>query len=244
MRVPLALALAFWMSRPPAAVPSVLICDVDGTLLPWATSRGLSRRNAEALRAAHARGCRVVVATGRMPGPWYDALRGELPGVLEASGVFGNGALVQVAGAPRSERLPALAVRAVVRCLRGQRLVLLAATRLQGGYGYRELGREETWATAMIRGAGEAIQTDSFEALEAEEVFKFVIFTRNEEGWAQMADVVPLLREKLKHSGVTVLDCGGGQCEVFPPGVNKGGTGQNRWDSASKVASEPSKSTP
>ena len=59
-------------------------------------------------------------------------------------------------------------------------------------------------------------------ALDGGGIFKFVLFTRADDAdWAPMADAVAHLRAALGETA-TVVDCGPGQCEVLPPGVNKG----------------------
>ena len=74
---------------PTTAVPRLraVITDVDGTLMAFATSSRISQRNRKALLAAKEVGCEVMVATGRIPGPWYDALEAEMPEILGA-GVY------------------------------------------------------------------------------------------------------------------------------------------------------------
>jgi Cof subfamily protein (haloacid dehalogenase superfamily) len=81
--------------------PSVICSDMDGTLLPsGGFPRRVSARNAAALKAAMARGVRVVIATGKRPGPWLPPLRAALgfddPGgvTLNAPSVMMNGLLV------------------------------------------------------------------------------------------------------------------------------------------------------
>lgn len=62
---------------------------------------------------------------------------------------------------------------------------------------------------------------------DAVEVHKFVMFTNPEDiDWAEMREVVALLRKNLEPTGCVVLDCGEKQCEILPPGVNKGLTGR------------------
>merc|ERR1719330_753648 len=75
--------------RPPAC--QVVVTDVDGTLLPFGQRR-VSQGNRAALERAMEAGCHVCFATSRLPGPWSDELRTELPGL--GPGVYGDGALL------------------------------------------------------------------------------------------------------------------------------------------------------
>ena len=99
-----------------ACASRVLLTDVDGTLFPFGTRARLSSANAAALARALGAGVHVGLATGRIPGPWSDALCAELPGL--GASVFANGCLVaeprQRGGAVLLERaLPPAAVEAV-----------------------------------------------------------------------------------------------------------------------------------
>ena len=80
---------------------SVICSDMDGTVLPsGAFPRRISAANAAALKEAIARGVKVIIATGKRPGPWLPPLRAALgyPGdggvVLNAPSVMMNGLLV------------------------------------------------------------------------------------------------------------------------------------------------------
>jgi len=220
-----------------AAVPGAIraiITDVDGTLMPFATSSKLSNRNRAALTAAKEAGCAISVATGRIPGPWYDSLCSQLPGVL-GPGVFSNGALVLKGDEVfHASVLPAETVATVVECLvdgrvHGRKIGALAVVAADG-FEYSELAPEgPTWVTRLIQRAGEPVTPrGSWNPwLLQREVHKFVMFTAPDDpSWAAMDQVVPLLREKLAMSA-TVLDCGAKQCEILPPGENKG-TGVQR----------------
>ena len=68
-----------------------VVTDVDGTLFSFA-GREISEGNHAALTTCVERGIHVCLATGRIPGPWFEALKERLPGIGPC--VFGNGALV------------------------------------------------------------------------------------------------------------------------------------------------------
>ena len=70
---------------------SAVVTDVDGTLFSFA-GRDLSEGNRVALSECVESGVHVSLATGRIPGPWFDALKAQLRGLGPC--VFGNGALV------------------------------------------------------------------------------------------------------------------------------------------------------
>ena len=156
------LLMAFAQFRGPGF--RAVVTDVDGTLMPFGTNAKLSKKNRQALQTARDRGLEVCVATGRIPGPWYDELRAQVP---LGPGVFANGALVLEAGptgAPKilaAATLPASAVATVLQCtsggrFRGLRVSVLAATIWEGSLRYLELAPEgPTWATDLIRSAGE-----------------------------------------------------------------------------------------
>lgn len=210
-----------------------VITDVDGTLMPFGTNTKISETNQLALKKAFDEGLAVCVATGRIPGPWYDELCAQVP---LGPGVFANGALVlEPSPGPSSPRilaassLPASAMQTVLEetsggRFGGLRILVLAATMWEGSLRYVELAPEgPTWATDLIRSAGEP-ETVLLPTLKPlRDVYKFVLFTLpKEEGWAAMADVVDSFQRSLAGTGVTVLDCGARQCEILPPGVNKG----------------------
>ena len=52
---------------------SIVVTDVDGTLFSFA-GRDLSDGNRRALTECVESGVHVSLATGRIPGPWFDAL--------------------------------------------------------------------------------------------------------------------------------------------------------------------------
>ena len=161
--------------------------------------------------------------------PWYDSLCSQLPGVL-GPGVFSNGALVLKGDEVfHASVLPAETVATVVECLvdgrvHGRKIGALAVVAADG-FEYSELAPEgPTWVTRLIQRAGEPVTPrGSWNPwLLQREVHKFVMFTAPDDpSWAAMDQVVPLLREKLATSA-TVLDCGAKQCEILPPGENKG----------------------
>eukprot|EP00439_Symbiodinium_sp_Y106_P040294 s3900_g4.t3 len=218
-----------------------VITDVDGTLMPFGKNKKISERNQQALQKAFDEGLAVCVATGRIPGPWYDELRAQVP---LGPGVFANGALVLEPCPGPSPKilavssLPASAVETVLEQTSGGRfgglrILVLAATMWEGCLRYVELAPEgPTWATDLIRSAGEP-ETVLLPTLRPlKDVHKFVLFTLPEEGWAAMADVVDsgsLAGHRVQNkatrresTGVAILDCGPRQCEILPPGVNKG----------------------
>ena len=130
--------------------------------------------------------------------------------------------------------LPKSAVAKIVDCLpagrvglKGPRLGALAVigSHEDGSHHYSELTSDgATWVTSLIQRAGEPVSiTTSWKSLLEMKVHKFVMFTDTEKNWAPMDEVVAMLQEKLQRTGVTVLDCGSKQCEILPPGVNKGG---------------------
>ncbi|CAE7561619.1 YBEY [Symbiodinium sp. CCMP2592] len=209
-----------------------VITDVDGTLMPFGKNKKISERNQQALQKAFDEGLAVCVATGRIPGPWYDELCAQVP---LGPGVFANGALVLEPGPGPSPKilaasnLPAAAVEAVLEQTSGGRfgglrILVLAATMWEGSLRYVELAPEgPTWATDLIRSAGEPDTVLLPTLRPLKDVHKFVLFTLPEEdGWAAMADVVDSFQRSLAGTGVAILDCGPRQCEILPPEVNKG----------------------
>lgn len=87
-------------SRRPRSL-KVICTDMDGTLLPGgAYPRRISAANAAALKEAMQKGVRVIIATGKRPGPWLPPLRAALgfPDdgglTLNAPSVMFNGLLV------------------------------------------------------------------------------------------------------------------------------------------------------
>lgn len=214
-----------------------VVSDVDGTLYKFASRHELSAANRAALERCMDAGVHVSLATGRIPGPWSDGLREELPGL--GPSVFGNGALVlDAAGDVLWEsELPRECVDAVLRLTEGGRapaggrLSVLAAARWSDGahpHRYLELSPDgkETPITALIRNAGEpegVVLTSLREPLAARRVLKFVIWTLpGEPGWASMPETVAALRSALEPTGATLLSHGERWCEVLPPGVHKG----------------------
>lgn len=219
-------------TRPPSR--KAIVTDVDGTLFSFA-GRDLSAGNRQALADCSDAGVHVCLATGRIPGPWFTALKAELPNIGPC--VFGNGALVvNECGDPIWEsQLPPEIVSAVLEYTRGgtagegdMRLCVLAATRWDSdGLRYCELAPsgEASAITALIERAGEpdAVLLRSLDGFVERNVAKFVIWTMpGEEGWASMPQVVAALRLRLHGLGATILDHGDRWCEVLPPGVNKG----------------------
>ena len=153
--------------QPPARI-RVVLSDVDGTLLPFGTSKTLSPGNVASLTEAMASGVHVGLATGRIPGPWSDAIHAVLPGL--GASVYGNGGLVLD---PSGEVIfeAALPLEAAERVRQytlggraggsgGGRLAVLAATRWQasGRYShhYVELAPTgPTFCTDLIKNAAE-----------------------------------------------------------------------------------------
>ena len=217
---------------------SIVVTDVDGTLFSFA-GRDLSDGNRRALTECVESGVHVSLATGRIPGPWFDALKEQVPGI--GACVFGNGALVvDGSGSPIWEsQLPDEIVAAVREytlggCAGGDsaaRLCVLAATRWEPGaphaIRYVELSPDGSPSaiTSLIERAGEpdAVLLPSLDGLEARGVLKFVIWTLpGEDGWASMDATVCELRARLEGLGATILHHGDRWCEVLPPGVDKG----------------------
>ena len=226
-----------WAAVPPSRFRAV-VSDVDGTLLPFATHGRVSRRNRRALQEAAARGSRVLVATGRIPGPWYEKLCRQLGDIL-GPGVFCNGALVldgkQVL---HGSVLTAESVARVVDCLADgrvlqQRIGALAVVATDKGFAYSELAPDgPSWVTQLIQRAGEpVVPIETWNPwLKERAVHKFVMFTDpQDDRWVVMEKVVQVLRQKLGPDA-TVLDCGQKQCEILPAGENKG-----RWLSFSSL---------
>lgn len=215
-----------------------VVTDVDGTLFSFA-GRDLSPGNRKALQACAALGVHVCLATGRIPGPWVDTLRQELPFLGPC--VFGNGAIVMDADGELiwTTQLPSEIVSTVLEYTRGgtagvggARLCVLAATRWDeggshGGVRYCELspGGFPSDVTRLIERAGEpdAVLLPSLDGFEERAVIKFVIWTSpGVDGWASMPATVTSLSTALDGTGATILDHGERWCEVLPPGVNKG----------------------
>jgi hypothetical protein len=184
-------------------------------------------------------GVHVCLATGRIPGPWVDTLRQELPFLGPC--VFGNGAIVMDADGELiwTTQLPSEIVSTVLEYTRGgtagvggARLCVLAATRWDeggshGGVRYCELspGGLPSDVTRLIERAGEpdAVLLPSLDGFEERAVIKFVIWTSpGVDGLASMPATVTSLSTALDGTGATILDHGERWCEVLPPGVNKG----------------------
>lgn len=217
-----------------------VVSDVDGTLFSFAGCGDLSDGNVKALSGCMDGGIHVCLATGRIPGPWLDGIRRQLPGLGPC--VFGNGALVLDAdgGTLWESRLSSDILSAVLEYTKGgvaagndeARLAVLAATHWvegddpYGGLRYCELAPDgPTHITKLIRGAGEpeAVVLPSLEGFAGRAVLKFVIWTApGEEGWASMPETVAALKLALQGTGATILDHGERWCEVLPAGVNKG----------------------
>lgn len=231
------------MQKAAAPLLAAVVTDVDGTLFPFGEAPQVSDGNIKALKHALDYNVHVCLATGRMPGPWSDRIRRQLPRL--GASVFVNGSLVvDEDGTVLSEvKLPAAAVAAVEEYSRGGcagagggRLCVLAATRWPdagpqwGSLRYAELAPDgtESWVTRLIRSAGEpeaVLLPDLQPLLEAgaQPVLKFCLWTSpGEEGWCEMPTVVAALRKALDGTGATVLDCGPKQCEILPPECNKG----------------------
>ena len=231
-----------------------VITDVDGTLFSFA-GRELSVGNRNALTACSERGVYVCLATGRIPGPWFTALKKQLPFI--GSCVFANGALVvNSQGDPIfTSRLPQEIVAPVVEYTSGgttgeseSRVCVLAATCLDptapyGGLRYCELSPSgaPSAITELIERAGEpdTVLLPSLKELTEGSVLKFVIWTLpGEYGWADMPATVTTLRERLKGTGATILDHGERWCEILPPGVCKGSGVERLLDSLDVLPSE------
>ena len=90
-----------------------VITDVDGTLFPFGESPKVSAGNIAALQRAIDSGVHVGLATGRIPGPWRDRIRTQLPRL--GASVFANGALVLSENDEiiHENTMPAAAVEAV-----------------------------------------------------------------------------------------------------------------------------------
>jgi hypothetical protein len=142
---------------------AAVVTDVDGTLFSFA-GRDLSDGNRVALTRCVSHGVHVCIATGRIPGPWFQTLRAELPGIGPC--VFGNGALVVDASGETiwEAQLPPAVLTAVLQYSRGgtagdsgARVCVLAATRWNGGeLRYCELAPNgPTPITSLIDRAGE-----------------------------------------------------------------------------------------
>lgn len=232
----LATLAAAW--EPPPKV-RVVLSDVDGTLLPFGTSKPISTGNIAALTEAMARGVHVGLATGRIPGQWSEAIQAALPGL--GASVYGNGGLVVDSDGKVifEAALPSEAAERVRRYTLGGRaggagrLAVLAATRWHAPspytHHYVELAPEgATFCTKLISNAAEPAMLVHELPPELPSIVKFVIFTDpTDSEWAPMHETVEALRAALEGTGASVLDCGPRQCEVFAPGVNKG-TGVER----------------
>ena len=237
----LSIGLAVGSTATPPRI-SAVVTDVDGTLFSFA-GRDLSEGNRVALSECVESGVHVSLATGRIPGPWFDALKAQLPGLGPC--VFGNGALVvDDSGTPIWEaKLSKEIVSSVLEYTAGgvadggARLCVLAATRWEDSGSsstirYCELSPDGARSpiTDLIDGAGEppAVLLPSLDGFADRDVLKFVIWTvPGEAGWASMPSTVQALKARLADSGATILDHGSRWCEVLPRGVNKG-TGVER----------------
>ena len=91
---PNARPLAFTEAMQKAAAPllAAVVTDVDGTLFPFGEAPQVSDGNIKALKHALDYNVHVCLATGRMPGPWSDRIRRQLPRL--GASVFVNGSLV------------------------------------------------------------------------------------------------------------------------------------------------------
>jgi hydroxymethylpyrimidine pyrophosphatase-like HAD family hydrolase len=77
---------------------TVICSDMDGTLLPsGAYPRRISAANAAALKLAIQQGVKVIIATGKRPGPWLPPLRAAL-GFTDAGGMTLNAPSVMFNG--------------------------------------------------------------------------------------------------------------------------------------------------
>lgn len=131
---------------------SVICSDMDGTVLPsGAFPRRISTANAAALKEAIARGVKVIIATGKRPGPWLPPLRAALgyPDdggvVLNAPSVMMNGLLVtDTDGTVRHKSTLDVAVIA--------RVVAFGAQHSLTAMAYLDDGRI-VWAASMTCGA-------------------------------------------------------------------------------------------
>lgn len=199
-----------------------------------------------------AAGAFVSFATGRIPGPWTEALRAQLPGIGPA--VFGNGTLVvsKDGSLLHEALLPPKVVEIVEALFRGGRartggrVALLASTRWpdedSGSVHYLELAPHgETWVTALLRGTGEpSVIREDFGDVATRKVHKLVIFSDPEDAdWAPLApDIVEMLRVELAGSDACVVDCGPRLCEVLPPGVDKASGVRLLLEAAGGIPSE------
>lgn len=170
-----------------------VITDVDGTLFPFGESPKVSAGNIAALQRAIDSGLHVGLATGRIPGPWRDRIRTQLPRL--GASVFANGALVLSENDEiiHENTMPAAAIEAVEAFTRGGtagdpaagRICVLATTRWEAAgdaydsLRYVELSPqgEESWVTRLIRSAGEPeiVLLPSLQPLLDRRVLKFVL---------------------------------------------------------------------
>ncbi|CAE7672384.1 YBEY [Symbiodinium microadriaticum] len=213
-----------------------VITDVDGTLMPFGTNTKISETNQLALKKAFDEGLAVCVATGRIPGPWYDELCAQVP---LGPGVFANaGAISRSIFTQDPCSLELACFCNADRLRRDFRRAFWRAPHL--GAGCHHVGGIPALCGACAgrphlghrphqkcRGTGDGTASDA----------------ETTEGRVQVCSLHPSQGGRLgsngRHcrliskvagrpqgakqgTGVTVLDCGARQCEILPPGVNKG----------------------
>jgi len=222
---------------------SVVVTDLDGTLLLSASTRNeprVSDGNLKALRKAMDRGVPVCFATGRIPGVWDEKLRSLLPGL--GPGVYGNGILVldKDGGVLHEAVLPPRAVELAEAFFRGGRartggrVAVLASTRwpdeVAGPLQYLELA--PSGRSAVPPQVLETLTRSTFEGLALRPVHKFIVLAGPVGGngatgghagqaWASAAEAVEGVREALQGVDVTILQYGGRFFEILPPGTSK-----------------------
>lgn len=222
-----------------------VITDVDGTLFPFGESPKVSAGNIAALQRAIDSGVHVGLATGRIPGPWRDRIRTQLPGL--GASVFANGALVLSENDEiiHENTMPAAAVEAVEAFTRGGtagdpaagRICVLATTRWEAAgdaydsLRYVELSPqgEESWVTRLIRSAGEPeiVLLPSLQPLLDRRVLKFVLCA-----CSSISNLPPCRTSSLADSLLSLSCC----CLLLCPGSNS--PNEPGWCDMPQVVSE------
>lgn len=189
----------------------LIACDLDGTLL--GPDARVSARSVAALRAAHAAGVHVVIASGRPP----FMLEPVLPYVGEAvsHGVLANGSLVCTlpdGTELRRVRFELAVAVAVVHRLRD----------LDPGYGFA-LATDAGWAQEpgfferMPTGRLAPDTADALEAaVDASEALKLMAFHDGHSAHDLLDVLPPLLGE-----GLAVTHMGADCVEIGPTGIDK-----------------------
>ena len=190
----------------------LLALDLDGTLLD--PSGTVTPRTVEALRAAHAVGVNVVLASGRPP--FLAAAVIEALGGVVTHGVMANGSMICTFpdGAPlRSIHFPIESAVGAVRLLRAADADFRFALATANGF-----ASEEGFAERMASPGGLPVSGDALEvAIGATEARRLMVWHRSITTY-DLLDQLPLLLGP----ELSVGHVGADAAEILPHGVDKG----------------------